>query len=219
VRFNGLAYEAIAAAGQHRPRRRLYHAALMVHFGGERYAIELSPAWSFDEAERGVKVTGPVGSRHAGRWRLFRYELRCWRGGTIPDLDHAVGSARRVSGDPAVVRRLLDLVPTVPALVWGRDELGTGDMWNSNSVIAWLIASAGIPADDVGPPAGGGAPGWEAGVALARRQARLLPGQGDGEMPAALRTSKRFVPAILPDARPAGSPETRDRSTQCNEQP
>jgi hypothetical protein len=28
-------------------------------------------------------------------WRLFRYEVRCWRGGSIPDLDDA--ASRRTS--------------------------------------------------------------------------------------------------------------------------
>lgn len=32
-------------------------------------------------------------------------------------------------------QRLLDLVPTVPAMIWGHDEMRVGEMWNSNSVI------------------------------------------------------------------------------------
>jgi hypothetical protein len=28
----------------------------------------------------------------------------------------------------------------MPVLVWGRDELGAGEMWKSNSMISWLIA-------------------------------------------------------------------------------
>jgi hypothetical protein len=42
----------------------------------------------------------------------------------------------------------------VPAFVWGRDELGIGEMWNSNSVISWLLAKSGIPAANIHPPAG-----------------------------------------------------------------
>jgi hypothetical protein len=42
-------------------------------------------------------------------------------------------------------------------------------MWNSNSVIAWVIARSGIDADPIQPPAGGRAPGWHAGLVLARR--------------------------------------------------
>jgi len=115
-----------------------------------------------------VVATGAVGSRHLGRFRLFRYEVRCWRGGSIPDLAEAAGGPVRVSGDPAVARRLIGLAATVPTPVWGRDELGAGEMWNSNSVIAWLIASAGLPTDRLRPPPHGRAPGWDAGLALAQ---------------------------------------------------
>jgi len=57
----------------------------------------------------------------------------------------------------------------VPTPVWGRDELHAGDMWNSNSFIAWLIARSGLDATTIRPPAGGRAPGWDAGLILARR--------------------------------------------------
>jgi hypothetical protein len=43
-------------------------------------------------------------------------------------------------------------------------------MWNSNSVIAWLLDRSGLPTDTIHPPAGGRAPGWEAGLITARRQ-------------------------------------------------
>ena len=114
-------------------------------------------------------ATGAVGSRQAGRLRLFRYEVRCWRGGSIPDLGEAVGGPRRLTSDPRVARRLLGLVATVPTPVWGRDELKAGEMWNSNSLIAWLLATAGLPTDVLHPPAPGRAPGWDAGLEIARR--------------------------------------------------
>jgi hypothetical protein len=53
--------------------------------------------------------------------------------------------------------------------VWGRDELGTGEMWNSNSVIAWVITSSGMETESIRLPAGGRAPGWRAGLEVARR--------------------------------------------------
>jgi hypothetical protein len=43
-------------------------------------------------------------------------------------------------------------------------------MWNSNSVIAWVIARSGIDAESIQTPAGGRAPGWQAGLVVARRQ-------------------------------------------------
>ena len=169
VRFNGRVFEAIQAARQHRRRRDLYHSALVVELDGDRYTIEVAPSPDPDEARRGVVATGAVGSRCLGRWRIFRYEVRCWRGGSIPDLGAAVGAPRRLSSDPQIARRLCDLIATVPTPVWGRDELEAGEMWNSNSMIAWLIATAGLSTDDLQPPSHGRAPGWSAGLEAARR--------------------------------------------------
>lgn len=112
---------------------------------------------------------GAVGSSWAARFRLFRYELRCWRDGVIPDLAEAVESPRRLTSDPRLSRRVLDLASSVPTPVWGRDELGTGEMWNSNSFISWLIARSGLDAESIPLPAGGRAPGWDAGLIVARR--------------------------------------------------
>ena len=169
VRFNGRIYEAIVAARERRPRRDLYHAALIV----DGCAIEVAPAWDRDEASRGVVATGPVGSRLLGRWRTFRYEVRCWPEGTIPDLADAVGGPQPLPADHAAAARLLDAIGTVPTPVWGRDELGAGDMWNSNSVIAWLLAVAGVPTEDLHPPPNGRAPGWAAGLEVAGRRDRV----------------------------------------------
>jgi hypothetical protein len=169
VRFNGRVFEAIEAARQHRKRCDLYHAALVIELDGDRYTIEVAPSPDADEASRGVVAMGPVGSCYLGWWRLFRYEVRCWRGGSIPDLVEAVGEPRRTTTDPRAVRRLLEVVATIPTPVWGRDELNAGEMWNSNSVIAWVIATAGIPTDALEPPHGGRAPGWSSGLEVARR--------------------------------------------------
>jgi hypothetical protein len=46
-------------------------------------------------------------------------------------------------------------------------------MWNSNAIIAWVLARGGLDAASIAPPAGGRAPGWRAGVAAAKRQADL----------------------------------------------
>jgi hypothetical protein len=100
---------------------------------------------------------------------LFRYELRCWRGGAIPDVAEAVESPVRLTSDPRLAQRLLELVPIVPRPIWGRDELGAGEMWNSNSIVSWLLASSGLEVDAVHPPSGGRAPGWDAGIVVARR--------------------------------------------------
>jgi hypothetical protein len=63
----------------------------------------------------------------------------------------------------------------VPPLVWGRDEAGVGDMWNSNSLIAFVLTRAGIDAQRLEPPQGGRAPGWQAGIDVALRRGRGGP--------------------------------------------
>ena len=170
VRFNGRLYELVAATAQHRPRRDLYHAALIVTVAQERYAIEIAPSPDAKERARGVVATGPVGSRRLRWFRLFRYEVRCCQNGRIPDLGFAVGGARRVATGAAIARQVLDVVPQVPTPVWGRDDLGAGEMWNSNSMVAWVLAEAGIDTAALRPPPGGRAPGWDAGLTVAARR-------------------------------------------------
>jgi hypothetical protein len=168
VRMNGRIYETITAAVKRRPKYDLYHSGLVIRLPEELYTIEQTPARANGD-ERGVVGIGPIGARWAAHLGMFRYELRRWRNGVIPDIDEAVDSPRRLSNEPADARRLLELVPQVPFLVWGRDELGVGDMWNSNSQIAWLVACTGLDLDTIKPPAGGRAPGWQAGVVAATR--------------------------------------------------
>ena len=124
VRRNGRLFEALAARRAHRPPCVLYHSALQVQLDGDRFAIEMTPAWGNGAGDRGVMSTGPVGLRLLGRSRFFRYEVRRWRAGTIPDLAEAVGGPVCVTDDPALTQRLLELVPDVPMATWGRDELG-----------------------------------------------------------------------------------------------
>jgi hypothetical protein len=169
VRLNGRIYEALTAGLQRRPARDLYHSALQVELPEGRFVIEQAPVHDWSGKERGVVAEGAVGARWAGRFRIFRYEIRVWRGGHIPDVAEAVDSPRRLSDQEQLARRVLDAVPRVPTPVWGRDGLGAGEMWNSNSVIAWVIASSGIDAESIPPPPGGRAPGWRAGVVVASR--------------------------------------------------
>jgi len=167
VRLNGRLYEACDAALHHRSRCDLYHSALEVRVPDGRFVIEQTPVPDRHGDRRGVVAEGAVGSRWAAGFRIFRYEIRRWRDGVIPDLSEAVESPCRLTDDPDVAQRLLELVPSVPTLAWGRDEAQAGEMWNSNSIIAWLIGSAGIDAAEVRLPAHGRAPGWQAGIAVA----------------------------------------------------
>ena len=170
VRLNGRVFEAVAARLDRREPCDLYHSALVVRVPDARFVIEQAPVRDGNGAARGVVAEGAVGSRWAGRFRVFRYELRRWREGAIPDVGEAVESPQRLTGDPVLARRLLDRVPAVPMLVWGRDESEAGEMWSSNSVISWLLARSGLPVESIHLPAGGRAPGWGAGLVVARRE-------------------------------------------------
>ena len=172
VRLNGIVYEALVAGVQRRRRCDLYHSALEVRAPSGRFVIEMTPVRAGEGSESDIVAFGAVGSRLAGRFRIFRYEVRRWRDGYIPDVAEAVESPRRVSRDPETSQLVLDLVAQVPTPVWGRDELRTGDMWNSNSLIAWLLTRSGIYRDSIEPPTGGRAPGWQAGLVVAHRQER-----------------------------------------------
>ena len=176
VRFNGRVYEWIKAHREHRRPAALYHTALEVIVPEGRFVIE--NAWPIPDghsATRGVSVEGPVWSRTLGRLRVFRYEVRRWRDGTIADVAEAVGGPRRVSHDPDKADTILDLVEQVPVHLWGRDELRLGEMWNSNSVVSWLLTKVGLLTAEMRPPGGGRAPGWTTGIAVARRE---LAGRG-----------------------------------------
>jgi hypothetical protein len=175
VKFNGRVYEAVAARIKRRPVRDLYHSALQIELQEGIYVVEQAPVPDLSGERRGVVVEGPVGARWAGRFRIFRYEIRLWLGGNIPDIAEAVDSPRRLTTDPAGARKVLETVPKIPSLTWGRDEAGTGEMWNSNSIIAWVIARSEVgQPGSIQPPAGGRAPGWRAGLEVAGRKAAGL---------------------------------------------
>jgi hypothetical protein len=74
VRFNGRVFEAIQAAYQHRPRCDLYHAALTVELGHDRYTIRAAtgraqerPRAAADRRDRGC--SGGAASREYGDGR------------------------------------------------------------------------------------------------------------------------------------------------------
>jgi hypothetical protein len=195
VRSNGRVFERFVAAKQHRDPVDLYHSALEVRTGHGRYVVEMAPVWGTDAPDRGVVAEGPVGLGWLGRSRLFRYEVRCWRDGAIPDRACAVGGPRRVRTDGARCEKLLSLTTASPTATWGRDELRTGDMWNSNSLVSWLLARSGHDLSGVGPPVHGRAPGWDAGLVVAARSMRReWTGRSEGRGPAGARHRKE-VPA------------------------
>jgi len=168
VRLNGRIYESFKARRERRSPQDLYHTALEVRVASKRFIIENAwPAPDADTASRGVVLEGPVFNRRIARFRPFRYEVRRWRDGVIADAGEAAGGPRMLSDDPVLAQRLLDLVPSIPPLIWGRDERRAGEMWNSNSVISFLLARCGMAMGGISPPPGGRAPGWQAGLVVA----------------------------------------------------
>lgn len=169
VRWNGRIFEALVALHERRPRCDLFHSALAVRLGSDRFVIEMAPVWESSSVDRGVVREGPVGTPYLGRFRGFRYEVRCWRNGTISDARDAVESPRHIDTDVTRTQLLVNSVAQFPNATWGRDELATGEMWNSNSLVSWLLARSHHDTEVVRPPAHGRAPGWHAGLQAAAR--------------------------------------------------
>jgi len=166
--MNGRIYEAIKARLDRRQPLDLYHTALEVRVPEGQYVVEtMWPSPNGDTESRGVLIEAPVFAGWMSRTRVFRYEVRCWQNGTLPDRDLAAGGPQILSDDLRTAHLLLQMVGSVPALIWGRDQSGVEDMWNSNSVISWLLTRSGLPIETLQPPARGRAPGWQAGIAVA----------------------------------------------------
>jgi hypothetical protein len=174
VRLNGRIYEALAARMERHPACDLYHSALHVEVAEGTFVIEQAPVHDWSGKQRGVVAEGAVGSRWAGRFRIFRYEVRLWRDGHIPDVAEAADSPRRLSNDEDRARRVLELIAQ------SRLRCGVAMSWDGrdvelHSVIAWLIARSGIDTASVRPPDGG------RGARLAcRTRRRAQAGRGGG---------------------------------------
>ena len=152
VRLNGRFFEAVAAVLGHRRACASTDSALLVRAGGG-FVIELAPfpATTPLDAVWWPLVRSAQWSRVAPGFPL--------RGSLLAGRDHprrrrGRRGPRRLSDDPerATAPRL---VPHVPTPVWGRDELRTGEMWNSNSLISWLLTRCGLDIEPINPLTGG----------------------------------------------------------------
>lgn len=168
-------WELLSARHDRRAPQQLVHAALELFTDGGRFVIEMTPQWGQPQDASGVVVTGPVGLRALGRFRLFRYEVRAWPEGILPDRAYAVAPPTVITLGRTRAHALLDALPDIPRHTWGRVVPPTGDMWNSNSLIAWALCRAGIDAMTLTPPVGCRAPGWAAGVAAGSQQQHTQP--------------------------------------------
>ena len=168
VRWSGRIYEALVATMRRRPRQDLYHSRA----GGP-------PRRGHHGDRDGACVADPRRARRGRRGRRREPAARPvaavpLRGALLArrvDPRRRRRSRRTGAGErrPATGRGLVARVASFPTCTWGRDELGAGDMWNSNSLASWLLAGAGVDLTSIGPPAGGRAPGWDAGIAVAAR--------------------------------------------------
>jgi len=104
VRFNGRVFKAVAARLDRRRPCDLYHSALVARVPEGCFVIEMAPIRDGDGAARGVVAEGAVGSRWAGRFRIFRYEVRRWPRGVIADVVEAVESPHRIA-EPVRLRK------------------------------------------------------------------------------------------------------------------
>ncbi len=165
VRSVGIgAGQSLRGSGWRRPR--FTHAAPLPSVVTASDHVDL---YWIQHGDRGVVAEGPVGARFLGQSRLFRYEVRCWRGSLIPDVAAAVNGPIRVRSRTDAANQILELIPAFPICTWGRDELHAREMWNSNSLVSWLLARAGLWTTPIGPPPGGRAPGRDAGLVVASR--------------------------------------------------
>ena len=92
VQTSGRIFERVAAFLQRRQPCALYHSALAVTTANGRHVIEMTPITDDHGDRRGVVGEGSVGTKWAGRLRIFRYEIRCWRNGAIPDQSAAAAT-------------------------------------------------------------------------------------------------------------------------------
>jgi len=177
VRISGRGFVTLAALVARRPACDLYHSALVVTVPDGRYVIEATPIIDEHGDRWGVVAEGAVGSAWLGKRRTFHYEIRRWLNGVIPDTASAKVTTS-IELAYADASRLLELVPSVPTSVWGRDELGAGEMWNSNSVTSWLLHRSGVDTSCLAPSDGGRPPGWGAGIEVAARTDTERPVSG-----------------------------------------
>ncbi|MET4224595.1 hypothetical protein [Oerskovia enterophila] len=171
VRHTSTWWEQGCAVLERRRPATLFHAALELRVEDVPYVIEMAPAWAAPSVERGVVATGPVGTRWLGRYRWFRYEVRCWANGVILDREFARSTPVVLTVDKTAVTQVLRAVSQVAPLTWGRRAPGTSEMWNSNSLISWVLAQSGLSTNLL-PPQGGRAPGWMAGMEIAEQDRR-----------------------------------------------
>lgn len=143
--------------------RDLYHAALRIQLEDcSVYVIELED-YIDDEDER--KAKGVVVDGEFDFIPLKNtYSIRRWRDGTIDD-EGSAPPPTRMSTDCVVAQKVYDQAAKVPPNdYWSNDPKWGESRWTSNSVVAWILQSAGLNVWPCPTPPNGLAPGWSAGL-------------------------------------------------------
>lgn len=141
----------------------LYHAALKVHLRDcHDYVIELEDYISDDDERREKGVT--VDGEFAFIPLKNVYSIRRWRDGRIED-ENVAKPPIRLSINCVAAQRVYDLAAHVPANdYWSSNDKWGESRWTSNSVVAWILQSAGLGLWPPPVPPNGLAPGWSAGI-------------------------------------------------------
>ena len=171
VRYNGRVFESVVARLEKRPVRDLYHSALVVRVPDGEFVIEQAPAFHGDGGLRGVVAEGAVGSRRPRQATplSLRDQMLAWR--RHPGRERGRREPRRLTNDPASRSASSTSFADVPTPGLGtrrarcrRDvELELGDLL-ADRAQRHRTSMACIRQHD------GRAPGWRAGVVVARRQ-------------------------------------------------
>ncbi len=188
VRWCGRLYESWAAWREHRDRAALFHAGLMLRLDDTAFAVEMGPVWNVTEPDRGVLLEGPSARGGSAVSGLPATRCGAGRAATFPDLARRCDPVRTTHEPGTVAGRPGRAPAAAAAHTWGRDELGAGEMWNSNSAVAWhsrAPATTWTPSDRrpaAGRPGGRPASCWPgaavdpghrgAGAALTSRASR-----------------------------------------------
>ena len=207
----GRAFERLSAAREHRAAQPLFHSALEVADEAPGYV---------DRDGSGLVQRGPGarrGRRGAGRPSTARPAPRLPVRGALlagrprsPTWPGRSESPQRLTDDAAVAARVLAQRSVVPALTWGRDELGLGrhvELQQPRRLAAVHLRSGrgagvsrrravvGRPAGDAGLALAGGC---DRAVVRGGRDVRLCP-RGDLDEDRDM-TSSRLDPASAPPA-------------------
>jgi hypothetical protein len=114
VRLNGIVYEALSLASIGAARVTSTTRRSTSGLRGGRFVIEMTPVRAGGGTKQDIVALGAVGSRRGSRFPIFRYEIRRWRDGYIPDVAEAVEPTARQERPPTSPSGWLTWRPRFP---------------------------------------------------------------------------------------------------------